>query len=89
MSFVVNESGCKKLSADMLTNLKGISGLINELDDHDGTLKAALGDDYDTIARTVTTMKSELGNAYQELTAIIKDMDEYVVRVQKVREGLN
>lgn len=89
MDFIVNESGCKRLCADMLTNLKEISGLINEFQDHDGTLKAALGDDYDAIAKTVRVMNSELSSAYQELTTIINDMNEYVERVQNVRKGLN
>lgn len=73
----------------MLTNLKEISGLINEFQDHDGTLKAALGDDYDAIAKTVRVMNSELSSAYRELTSIINDMNEYVERVQNVRKGLN
>ena len=89
MDFIVNESGCKKLRTDMLTNLIEISGLINEFQDHDGTLKAALGDDYDAIAKTVRVMNSELSSAYQELTTIINDMNEYVERVQNVRKGLN
>lgn len=89
MDFIVNESGCKKLCTDMLTNLKEISGLINEFQDHDGTLKAALGDDYEAIAKTVRVMNSELSSAYQELTTIINDMNEYVERVQNVRKGLN
>lgn len=89
MDFIVNESGCKKLCIDMLTNLKEISGIINEFQDHDGTLKAALGDDYDAIAKTVRVMNSELSSAYQELTTIIDDMNEYVDRVQNVRKGLN
>lgn len=89
MDFIVNESGCKKLCTDMLKNLKEISGLINEFQDHDGTLKEALGDDYDAIAKTVRVMNSELSSAYQELTAIINDMNEYVERVQNVRKGLN
>lgn len=89
MEFIVNESGCKKLCTDMLTNLKDIAGLINEFQDHDGTLKAALGDDYDAIAKTIRVMNSELSSAYQELNTIISDMNEYVDRVQNVRKGLN
>ena len=73
----------------MLTNLKEISGLINEFQDYDGTLKAALGDDYEAIAGTVRVMNSELSSAYQELTTIINDMNEYIERVQNVRKGLN
>ena len=89
MDFVVNEHECKNLCTEMLINLREIAGLINEFQDHDGTLKAALGDDYDAIAKTVRVMSSELGNAYQELNTIINDMKEYVERVINVRKGLN
>ena len=89
MEFVVNESGCRKLSADMLSNLKEIAGLVAEIDSQNGTLKAALGDDYDAIARTVQIMTSELNNAYQELNTIINDMGEYMARVQQARVSLN
>lgn len=89
MEFVVNESGCRQLSADMLTNLKDIAGLVAEIDSQNGTLKAALGDDYDAIARTVRVMTSELNSAYQELNTIIKDMDEYMAQVHQARVSLN
>lgn len=89
MEFVVNESGCRQLSADMLTNLKDIAGLVAEIDSQNGTLKAALGDDYDTIARTVRVMTSELNSAYQELNTIIKDMGEYMAQVHQARVSLN
>lgn len=89
MKFVVNESGCRQLSADMLTNLKDIAGLVAEIDSQNGTLKAALGDDYDAIARTVRVMTSELNSAYQELNTIIKDMGEYMAQVHQARVSLN
>ena len=89
MEFVVNESGCRQLSADMLTNLKDIAGLVAEIDSQNGTLKAALGDDYDAIARTVRVMTSELNSAYQELNTIIKDMGEYMAQVHQARASLN
>jgi len=89
MEFVVNESGCRQLSADMLTNLKDIVGLVAEIDSQNGTLKAALGDDYDAIARTVRVMTSELNSAYQELNTIIKDMGEYMAQVHQARVSLN
>lgn len=89
MEFVVNESGCRQLSADMLTNLKDIAGLVAEIDNQNGTLKAALGDDYDAIARTVRVMTSELNSAYQELNTIIKDMGEYMAQVHQARVSLN
>ena len=89
MEFVVNESGCRQLSADMLTNLKDIAGLVAEIDSQNGTLKAALGDDYDAIARTVRVMTTELNSAYQELNTIIKDMGEYMAQVHQARVSLN
>ena len=89
MEFVVNESGCRQLSADMLTNLKDIAGLVAEIDSQNGTLKAALGDDYDAIARTVRVMTSELNSAYQELNTIIKDMGEFMAQVHQARVSLN
>lgn len=89
MDFVVNESGCRQLSADMLTNLKEIAGLVAEIDNQNGTLKAALGDDYDAIARTVRVMTSELNSAYQELNTIINDMGEYMAQVHQARVSLN
>lgn len=89
MEFVVDESGCRQLSADMLTNLKDIAGLVAEIDSQNGTLKAALGDDYDAIARTVRVMTSELNSAYQELNTIIKDMGEYMAQVHQARVSLN
>jgi len=89
MEFIVNESGCRQLSADMLTNLKDIVGLVAEIDSQNGTLKAALGDDYDAIARTVRVMTSELNSAYQELNTIIKDMGEYMAQVHQARVSLN
>lgn len=89
MEFVVNESGCRQLSADMLSNLKEIAGLVAEIDSQNGTLKAALGDDYDAIARTVRIMTGELNSAYQELNTIIKDMGEYMAQVHQARVSLN
>mgnify|MGYP004547759337 FL=1 len=89
MEFDVNESVCRQLSVDMLTNLKDIAGLVAEIDNQNGTLKAALGDDYDAIARTVRVMTSELNSAYQELNTIIKDMGEYMAQVHQARVSLN
>lgn len=89
MEFVVNESGCRQLSTDMLLSLKEIAGLVAEIDSQNGTLKAALGDDYDAIAATVRIMTSELNSAYQELNTIISDMGEYMARVHEARVSLN
>lgn len=89
MEFVVNESGCRQLSTDMITNMKSIASLISEIDGQNGNLKVALGDDYDAIARSIRAMTAELGNAYSELNVIINDMNEYMSRVGQARVALN
>ena len=89
MDFIVNESGCRQLSTDMLSNMKEIALLIAEIESQNGTLRAALGDDYEAIAKSVRTMMSELTNAQTELNVIINDMGEYMARVQQARVSLN
>ena len=89
MEFVVNESGCRQLSTDMLSNMKEIASLVSEIDSQNGTLKAALGDDYDAIAKSVRYMTSELSDAHSELNVIINDMNEYMSRVHQARVALN
>ena len=89
MEFTVNEQGCRRLSADMLTYLRRILALISEIENQNGTLRGALGEDYDAIARTVRVMASELESAYQELLTISSQMEEYLDRVQQARVTLN
>lgn len=89
MKFVVNESGCRQLSEDMLSNMREIDVLISEIDSQKGTLKAALGDDYDAIAESVRYMTSQLASAQSELNVIINDMNEYMSRVHQARVSLN
>lgn len=89
MEFIVNESGCRQLSTDMLTNMREIASLVSKIDAQNGTLKAALGDDYDAIARSVRIMASELQNAHSELNVIINDMNEYMSRVHQARVSLD
>lgn len=89
MEFIVNESGCRQLSADMLTNMREIAMLVSEIDSQNGTLRAALGDDYDAIAHSVRIMTSELQNAHSELNVIINDMNEYMSRVHQARVSLD
>lgn len=88
MEFVVNEAGCKRLSEDMLSNMRGITSIIAEIDAQNGTLRAALGDDYDAIAKSVRTMTSELSNAQAELNVIINDMNEYMSYVHQAKVSL-
>ena len=89
MEFIVNEQGCLSLSQDMLTTVKNIAALISAFEDKDGMLRAALGADYDAIAKSVKIMSSELDAAYGELNTIIADMQEYMSRVHQVRVSLN
>ena len=89
MEFTVNESGCRQLSQDMLTNLREIAMIVSEIDSQNGNLRAALGDDYDAIASSVRIMTSELSNAHSELNVIINDMNEYMSRVHQARVSLN
>ena len=89
MEFTVNESGCRQLSQDMLSNLREIAMIVSEIDSQNGNLRAALGDDYDAIASSVRIMTSELSNAHSELNVIINDMNEYMSRVHQARVSLN
>ncbi len=73
----------------MLSFMRDIAELISEIDSQNGTLKAALGDDYDAIARSVRYMTSELSNAQSELNVIINDMNEYMSKVHQARVSLN
>lgn len=89
MQFTVNEQGCRQLGIDMLSHMRSIAQLVAEIDGQNGTLRAALGEDYEAIARTVRVMTAELGSAQQELNTIIADMNEYMSRVQQARVSLN
>ena len=88
MEYIIDESGCRRLSMDMLSHLKDIAAIVSEIDSQNGTLKAALGDDYEAIARSVRVMTSELQNAYSELNVIIADMNEYMELVHQARIAL-
>ena len=63
MEFIVNEQGCQVLSQEMYNGLDQISNLISELESMDGTLRNALGDDYESIGKNINEMKSEFENA--------------------------
>lgn len=88
MEFVVNENGCRNLIEDMKGSMTALGGLVASIDTQNGTLKAALGDDYEAIARSVRVMSSELENAKRELNTIIRDMSEYMARVHQTRVTL-
>ena len=89
MEFTVNEQGCRALSKDMLGHLRQILLLIAEIDSRNGTLRGALGEDYEAIAGTVRVMSAELDAAHRELQTIITLMEEYMDRVHQVRIALN
>ena len=89
MEFTVNEQGCHALSTDMLSDLRDIALLVSEIDSQNGTLQAALGDDYDAIAKTVRIMCGELTNAERELNIIIQNMEEYMAQVHQARVSLD
>lgn len=89
MEFVVNEQMCRTLSSEMLQQMRQIAQLVSEIDSQNGTLQAALGDDYHAIARSVRAMTGELNSAMNELNTIIRDMNEYMSRVHQARVSLN
>lgn len=88
MDFIVDEAGCRRLSMDMLENMKGIATLVSYAEENDDTLKVALGDDYMAIATSVNYIKNELQLAEKELNIIIEDMNEYIARVKQARVAL-
>jgi len=88
MDFIVNESGCRQLSQDMLTTMKEVASLVSEIDAQNGNLRAALGEDYESIAASIRYISSELLNAHAELNIIINDMNEYMARVHEARVSL-
>jgi len=87
--YKIDENGCKGLSEAMLVQLREIAGVISEIQNQEGTLRAALGDDYDAIAKKIRVMSGELDGAYKELDTIIKDMKEYITRVGQARVALD
>ncbi len=88
MEFIVDEQGCRTLSADMLHDMRQIALLISEIQAQDGTLRNALGEDYEAIARSVRIMTTELDGAQKELDKITGNMNEYMSRVHQARVSL-
>lgn len=89
MEFVVNEKMCHNLSNEMLQQMRQIAQLVAEIDSQNGTLRSALGEDYNAIASSVRVMTSELNSAMGELNTIIRDMKEYMSQVHQARVSLN
>lgn len=86
--FIVNESGCSQLCDSIDVNIKSIAGIILDIESNDGNLRAALGDDYDGVAKAVAMMKAELKNAHSELIVILSCMDNYLERIHQANEIL-
>lgn len=85
MEFIVNEQGCQVLSQEMYNGLDQISNLISELESMDGTLRNALGDDYESIGKNINEMKSEFENALREFRVIVEEMNEYMNKVHQIK----
>lgn len=88
MEFIIDENGCRQLSIDMSDLLKEICTIIAEIENHNGVLKVALGDDYDAIAKSIRIITNELNYAEKELNIIISDMKEYMAQVHQARVSL-
>jgi hypothetical protein len=84
MNFIVDESGCKKLCAEMLKDVQKIFSVVNEIQNHDRILQEALGDRYELIAKEVRMISSEITNAGSKLMVLVDDMQEYTKRVKNI-----
>lgn len=85
MEFVIDEAGCRQLSATMVSDLEELLNIILEIENQSVTLRAALGDDYESIARRIRVMKDELRDASREIHTVIQDMNEYLAQVKQAR----
>ena len=72
----------------ILMQIKSIAGIILDIESNDGNLRAALGDDYDGVAKAVAMMKVELENAHSELMVILSCMNDYLERINQAHEIL-
>lgn len=88
MEFIVNEQGCQILSQQMYDGLNQIGELISELERMDGTLRNALGDDYESIGKGIDQMKSEFGHALHEFRIIVENMNEYMRNVHQIKVAM-
>ena len=84
MEFVVNENGCRQLSEDMATNLREIARLVSEIVSQDGTLKAALGDDYDAIAESVRIMTADRMRVSISFVLVSNNTTVYIQSLKKL-----
>lgn len=89
MDFVVNEQGCRTLIDNLRNYMAQIKALIDNINTQDATLREALGSDYQSVARTVGTMRTELESAQKELDTITISMVEYVDRVKIIKDTLS
>lgn len=89
MEYIINESGCNSLCQTMENQTAQIEALISEIEAKEPLLKAALGEDYETIAKTIRVMKEQVDSAKGELGVIISSTKDYLQRVQQVRIALD
>ena len=89
MEFTMNEQGCHAFCNDAQDIMKRIAALVSDIDSQNNTLKAALGNDYEGIAKNVGMIASELGSAQLELNTILQNMTDYLSRVGQTRYTLN
>ena len=89
MEVIINENGCRQLREDLLADIKKIAQMIGTIEANNTNLKAALGDDYHKIDKSVRAMKSQLESAEKNLSVITADMQEYITRVGQTRAVLD
>ena len=89
MEFIVNEEGCRNLADNMRAQLAAIQSCVAQIDSHESLMRAALGPDYEAIARSTRAITQELQDAQRNMNTIIDNMEEYIVRVGSIRVTLN
>ena len=85
MEYLINETGCRQLSLDILGDMRQIAGILSDFSSNDSILRRALGEDYDAFNRSVRVIASQLNSASGELSIINSNMQEYMQRVHQTR----
>lgn len=88
MEFTVNEQGCRALETEILQLMRQITVCVSDIQNSTNMLRNALGEDYDSIGRSVALMANELQQAQQNAGVIASNMDEYIQRVGQARVAL-
>ena len=89
MVYEVNETGCNNLCEEMFRELSMLQAIIEQMENSDAILLAALGDDYNSIGSSINAMKGELKSAYGNLKVLASSVTDYMERVRTVRITLN